>query len=344
MGNCFRSESANNPNNRLLLQHTDINEYRSIDKSTDLNILKQKCLYLIEAYMRQYCMYFIHEINEICAQYLDERAAYHLIYFVDHNHWFENNIKPKVDIFQYTRQSLYDLSLNFAPLTQYIDNKYQIVFCLIAGGRGKMWRGFLCVNMKTNQLYQLQLTTNAKNTFHLSLSNSLKLTDISDFNVNGVGGKNTSNDIQQNCKYTIWKGFQEGLWDSFISNLLYDKRKNIVDQQIWRIIQFLSMLYFQKEMMQLVVPDVILSRNDKQRCCAGFGDDKYCKGKITEYKKHKILKCECYLYVDWGHHWCGQNKNLYFVKFELRKIGRIKKEINMKLEFLNHVKDEYSFL
>ena len=307
---------------------------------------------LVEGYIRLNCRYFIREINQICILYHPYWTQ--LISFNDaDSQWFTNAIENDIDIFQYGYNTL-----NKYPLTQHIDDKYQIVFVSISTNIHILWKGFLCINIENKQVCQLIRHWN-KDVFHLSLSQPLMLNNkrsiyhsprrlwlkpIKDTLDQIDDDNNKTKDYLIKCQYQFWTDFEFGLWNLFITNQLYDEDgKKMDDHQIWKVIQFLSVINFEDKHCNshfyagFSVPQLILNGNDypkdyfqdihkryyetivSERNFDIFTD---CIAKIDLYKKGKRLKCHCYLYVDWGDGYymgLGNRRVLYRAEFELSK-------------------------
>ena len=154
--------------------------------------------------------------------------------------------------------------------------------------------------------------------------------------------------------YRPWTTFTENLWTMFISEQLYISSadaKWMRKQPIWRVIQFLSVLYFEdKQFPQnqgLIYPEVhfetiwpfsslshidgIRRRSRPHSALHGHPSDLYFEDQekvgvdtgIIEYRKGQSMRAVCYLSVDWeGHSTRGAiDQNLYLATFSIEKEG-----------------------
>ena len=305
---------------------------------------------LVHGYIRLNCKYFISDLVQLCILYHQHWTE--LVSFHDkESEWFTNSTEREIDIFQHEDIVKY-------PLTQYIYDKYQIVFVSIPASMRILWKGFLCVNMQNHEVYQLtcQLPCD-KNPFHISLSEALQLSNPDSIYFskrsqwlkpakpnNMTHYADTSSDSLIRCEYEIWKDFEYGLWDLFVNNQLFNGRlQKIEEQGIWKVIQFLAVIKYEYEhgnrsgYAGFTLPTLILSGSD---CPDNYFPDlmnryyetiyyenfnvfKDCNAMIDEYEKDERLRCHCYLYVDWGEgYWfgLGNRRVLYRARFEISKL------------------------
>eukprot|EP01084_Bolivina_argentea_P158776 276579_1 len=250
-------------------------------------------IYLIEGYIRMNCKYVIHDVSNLCISFYGQYAQY-LIYMKEHNEWCSTLSNNDFVTF---------------PVTQYIDDNYQIAF---------VSHHFCCINMVTKEIYKLSSQRNVwdkrrkGDNLHLSMIPFINKIQTM---------KETVNSKIKWSKSFIWTDFESNLWNLFVMNHLYDETENIENQQIWRVIQLLFLIDFdEKQQKNLIIPKMILSPqyrpklyfNGKKTPQNGtfitkkklflhekkFNVNKDCNAKIIEYEKGKILLCSCYIYID----------------------------------------------
>lgn len=170
--------------------------------------------------------------------------------------------------------------------------------------------------------------TDGKGRFYLMLSHQ----------ISGSLAKYFDQDAPKKCTIN-WISFTNNLWSMFILHKLYSPSADddyVKEQPIWRVIQFLFVLYFGWRLKtKIIVPQIHFAatwpfpnreyeeyghsnRNwtdkseDKEKMKADTG--------ITRYEKGESMQAVCYLSVDWGGKQVGDfDRYLYLATFDISK-------------------------
>ena len=244
-------------------------------------------------------------------------------------------------LFQFSQESV----------AQYIDDRYVIAF-------HKKRREFLCTNIETGDIHLIYLKKGHEideNAFSLAISDPLEASgrglyksSSSKFDIGKIADPNPAFWICKPCTfinhgwtercevsrslksfdYYHWTDFYHRIWNLFIRNRLYDESKMIADesQQIWKLIQFVCVVYCSYGKKNIVIPTMILKGDEQtiQQQFEKFNVDIDCKPKILEFNSGESLKCKCFMFGYWG-----RNAELRQVTFSIRQID---KEIELCLD------------
>ena len=302
----------------------------------------------------------IPEIDNLCIAYYgaDTRK---LIHFREHGNWFYPIISDHPIL-----MSVYNNSWRrgggIEPLTQYIVENVQIAYGHILGFQWIEWSGFLCIDLRTRSVQKLLCGINGKPVGRKDLSEfngcdiedaeSLKNEDEEkrfDLMLSGELSESLTKhtrwdrqEKQKNEEYGTWTLFTENLWSMFILNKLYIPSADddyMRKQPIWRVIQFLFVLYFAEKLQTgVIVPQIHFDatwpfpdRASSNREYGGWRNRYKCSEDeekmkmdtgIIRYQKGVSMQAVCYLSVDWGGgYWTfgGYNRNLYLATFDISK-------------------------